>query len=118
MPSSKKYKAKRKAKGGKPNATLRHEAARQKKLHGTKTLTKMKTARKKLRTSLGLKVGDKRTGGHRGGKLSTKIKKGGKGGGGRIQSAKANFGAGGAKKHTNKSVAKKGKGYSGRKKKA
>ena len=116
MPSSKKYAAKRKAKGGKPNPTLRHETARQKKLHGTKTLTKMKNSRRKLRTKLGLKKGDPRTAGHKGGKLSTKLKKGGKGGGGRIQSAKANFGAGGSKKHTNKAVAKKGRGYGGRKK--
>lgn len=120
MPSSKRYLAKRKAKGGKPNPVLRHEEARRKKLHGTKSdpkASRVKVERARLRKKLGLKKGNKATAGHIGNTKLSKRKLGKKPLRGKKQPAKTNYAAGGRLvKGKTKAVAKKGKGYSGRKK--
>ena len=117
MPSSKKYKANRKS-------HYKHEEKRRKinqRTKGDPKASKPKVERAKLRKKLGLKVGDKATAGHTGkGKLSNRLS--GKRKGplkGRKQSAKSNYGAGGASvRGKKKAVAKKGRGYAGRKKSA
>ncbi len=61
----------------------------------TKKGTRARSARNKLRDTLGLKVGDKRHAGHSGKKKLVVTKKGTTGGKGRAQGAKSNTSAGG-----------------------
>ena len=114
MPSSKKYKANRKD-------HYKHEEARRKKLHGTKSdpkASRVKKERTNLRKKLGLKVGNKLTAGHTGTRKLSNRKLGKTPLPGRKQTAKSNYGAGGSLvKGKPKAVAKKG-GYGGRKKRA
>jgi len=113
MPSSKRYVRERKK-------HYKHEEARRKKLHGTKAdpkASRVKVERAKLRKKLGLKKGNPKTAGHTGGRKLSKRKLGKKPLRGKVQTAKANYGAGGRLvRGKAKAVAKKGKGYSGRKK--
>lgn len=91
MPSSVKYKRERKK-------HYKHEEARRKKLHGTKSdpkASRVKVERQRLRTKLGLKRGDKATAGHTGGGKLSKKKLGKKPLAGKRQSAKKNYGDGG-----------------------
>jgi len=113
MPSSKRYVRERKK-------HYKHEEKRRKKLHGTKAdpnASRVKVERAKLRKKLRIPKGSKLTAGHTGKRKLSKRKLGKKPLRGRVQTAKANYAAGGRLvKGPTKAVAKKGKGYSGRKK--